>query len=159
MINKILVYVVGFMSLILIFLSINYIKISNSNELNSKILNKKIDSLENRYKLLDKRFSDEIYFSLNDNQEALAYFNHTNADSIVSYLRDELYEKNFNKNADNFIPISNTKNKYLINKVKILNHKWIIADFSNGRRWGEMWIEYYFDKNKVVFDVKDFFIY
>ena len=157
--NKILVYVVAFMSLILIFLSINYIKISNSNESNSKILNKKIDSLENRYKLLDKRFSDEIYFSLNDNQEALAYFNYTNVDSLVSYLRDELYEKNFNKNANNFVPISNTKNKYLINKVKILNHKWIIADFSNGSRWGEMWIEYYFDKNKVIFDVKDFFIY
>ncbi len=157
--NKILVYIVVFMSLILIFLSINYIKISNSNESNSKILNKTIDSLQNRYKLMDKRFSDEIYFSLNDNQEALAYFNHTNADSLVSYLRDELYEKNFNKNQDNFIPISNTKNKYLINKVKILNHKWIIADFSNGRRWGEMWIEYYFDKNKVVFDIKDFFIY
>ena len=157
--NKILVYVVAFMSLILIFLSINYIKISNSNESNSKILNKKIDSLENQYKLLGKRFSDEIYFSLNDNQEALAYFNYTNVDSLVSYLRDELYEKNFNKNANNFVPISNTKNKYLINKVKILNHKWIIADFSNGSRWGEMWIEYYFDKNKVIFDVKDFFIY
>lgn len=147
------------MSLILIFLSINYIKISNSNESNSKILNKKIDSLENQYKLLGKRFSDEIYFSLNDNQEALAYFNYTNVDSLVSYLRDELYEKNFNKNANNFVPISNTKNKYLINKVKILNHKWIIADFSNGSRWGEMWIEYYFDKNKVVFEVKDLFLY
>ena len=157
--NKILVYVVAFMSLILIFLSINYIKISNLNESNSKILNKKIDSLENRYKLLDKRFSDEIYFSLNDNQEALAYFNHSNVDSLISYLRDELYEKNFNKNENNFVPISNTKNKYLINKVKILNHKWIIADFSNGSRWGEMWIEYYIDKNKVVFDVKDFFLY
>ena len=157
--NKILVYVVAFMSLILIFLSINYIKISNSNELNSKILNKKIDSLENQYKLINKRFSDEVYFSLNDNQEALAYFNHSNVDSLISYLRDELYEKNFNKNENNFVPISNTKNKYLINKVKILNHKWIIADFSNGSRWGEMWIEYYFDKNKVLFDVKDFFLY
>ena len=72
--NKILLYLLAFMSLILIFLSINYIKISNSNESNSKILNNKIDSLENRYKLLDKRFTDEIYFSLNDNQEALEHF-------------------------------------------------------------------------------------
>ena len=159
MINKILVYVVAFMSLILIFLSINYIKISNSNESNSKILNNKIDSLENRYKLLDKRFTDEIYFSLNDNQEALEHFNYINVDSLASYIRDELYEKNINQNANNFVPISNTNYKYLINKVKILNHKWIIADFSNGSSWGEMWIEYYFDKNKVVFDVKDFFIY
>ena len=157
--NKILVYVVVFMSLTFIFVGINYVKISSSNESNLKNLNKKIDSLENQYNLLDKKFRDEIYFSLTDNQEALGYFNNANVDSLVSYIREELYEKNFNKNTDNFVPLSNTKNKYLINKVKILNHKWIIADFSNGTRWGEMWIEYYFDKKKVIFDVKEFFLY
>ena len=147
------------MSLILIFLSINYTKISNLNESNSRILKKKIDSLENNYKLLNKQFKDEIYFSLNDNQDALAYFNYIDVDSLVSYIRDELYEKNFNKNSDNFVPVSNVKNKYLINKVKILNHKWIIADFSNGSRWGEMWIEYVLNDNEVIFDIKDYFLY
>ena len=147
------------MSLIMIVLIINYTKISNFNESNSKILKKKIDSLEENYKQLDKKYRDEIYFTLSDNQEALAYFADIEVDSLVSFIRDELYEKNFNKNSDIFVPISNTKNKYLINKVKILNHKWIIADFSNGSRWGEMWIEYYFDKNKVVFNVKDYFLY
>ena len=157
--NKILIYVLTFMSLILIFLSINYTKISNLSESNSRILKKKIDTLEKRYIELDKKYRDEIYFTLSDNQEALSYFKDIDVDSLVSYIRDELYEKNFNKDSDTFIPISNTKNKYLINKVKILNHKWIIADFSNGSRWGEMWIEYYFDKNKVVFNVKDYFLY
>ena len=157
--NKILIYVLVFTSLILIFLSINYTKISNLNESNSRILKKKIDSLENNYKLLNKQFKDEIYFSLNDNQDALAYFNYIDVDSLVSYIRDELYEKNFNKNSDNFVPVSNVKNKYLINKVKILNHKWIIADFSNGSRWGEMWIEYVLNDNEVIFDIKDYFLY
>tara|TARA_B100000941_G_C28501870_1_gene554853 strand:- start:1874 stop:2317 length:444 start_codon:yes stop_codon:yes gene_type:complete len=147
------------MSLTLIFLSINYTKISNLNESNSRILKKKIDTLEKRYIQLDKKYRDEIYFTLSDNQEALSYFKDIDVDSLVSYIRDELYEKNFNKNSDTFIPISNTKNKYLINKVKILNHKWIIADFSNGSRWGEMWIEYYFNENKVEFHVKDLLLY
>ncbi len=157
--NKILIYVLTFMSLTLIFLSINYTKISNLNESNSRILKKKIDTLEKRYIQLDKKYRDEIYFTLSDNQEALSYFKDIDVDSLVSYIRDELYEKNFNKNSDTFIPISNTKNKYLINKVKILNHKWIIADFSNGSRWGEMWIEYYFNENKVEFHVKDLLLY
>ena len=157
--NKILIYVLTFMSLTLIFLSINYTKISNLNESNSRILKKKIDTLEKRYIELDKKYRDEIYFTLSDNQEALSYFKDIDVDSLVSYLRDELYEKNFNKDSDTFIPISNTKNKYLINKVKILNHKWIIADFSNGSRWGEMWIEYYFNENKVEFHVKDLLLY
>jgi len=126
---------------------------------NFELRKKKIDSLENNYKLLNKQFKDEIYFSLNDNQDALAYFNYIDVDSLVSYIRDELYEKNFNKNSDNFVPVSNVKNKYLINKVKILNHKWIIADFSNGSRWGEMWIEYKLNGNEVTFDIKDYFLY
>ena len=157
--NKILIYVLVFTSLTLIFLSINYIKISNLNESNSRILKNKIDSLENQYNLLNKQFKDEIYFSLIDNQDALAYFNEIDVDSLVSYIRDELYEKNFNKNSDSFVPVSNAKNKYLINKVKILNHKWIIADVSNGSRWGEMWIEYQLNGNEVTFDIKDYFLY
>ena len=157
--NKILIYVLTFMSLTLIFLSINYTKISNLNESNSRILKKKIDTLEKRYIELDKKYRDEIYFTLSDNQEALSYFKDIDVDSLVSYIRDELYEKNFNKDSDTFIPISNTKNKYLINKVKILNHKWVIADFSNGSKWGEMWIEYYFNENKVEFHVKDILLY
>ena len=108
---------------------------------------------------MGRKFRDEIYFSLSDNQEALGYFNNIDVDSLVSYIRDELYEKNFNKKTDIFIPISNRKNKYLINKIKILNHKWIIADFSNGNRWGEMWIEYHFNENEVMFDIKDYFLY
>jgi hypothetical protein len=147
------------MLLVMIFLSINYIKISNSNNLNLITFKRKIDSLESQYKLLDKKFSDQIYFSLDDNQEALRYLNDVDVDSLTSFIRDELYEKNFTKNSDFFIPLSSVNNKYLINKVKILNHKWIIADFSNGSRWGEMWIEYHFKNKKVFFCVKDYFLY
>jgi hypothetical protein len=27
-------------------------------------------------------------------------------------------------------------NKFIINKVKVLNHRWIIADYSDGEMWG-----------------------
>ena len=157
--NIILIFALGFIVLIMIFISTNYIKISSSNNSTAKSLSIKIDSLKKKYRLLDKRYSDEIYFSLNDNQEALAYFNNIEVDSIISFIRDQLYEKNFDNNTDFFIPVSNANNKYLINKVKILNHKWIIADFSNGNRWGEMWIEYHFNENEINFNIKDYFLY
>ena len=157
--NIISTFALGFIVLIMIFISTNYIKISSSNNSTAKSLSIKIDSLKKKYKLLDKRYSDEIYFSLNDNQEALAYFSNIEVDSIVSFIRDQLYEKNFDNNNDFFIPVSNSNNKYLINKVKILNHKWIIADFSNGNRWGEMWIEYHFNENEINFYIKDYFLY
>ena len=157
--NIISIFALGFIVLITIFITTNYIKISSSNNSTAKSLSTKIDSLKKKYMLLDKRYSDEIYFSLNDNQEALAYFNNIEVDSIVPFIRDQLYDKNFDNNTDFFIPVSNINNKYFINKVKILNHKWIIADFSNGNRWGEMWIEYHFNENEINFYIKDYFLY
>ena len=157
--NIILIFALGFIVLIMIFISTNYMKIASSNNSTAKSLSIKIDSLKKKYRLLDKRYSDEIYFSLNDNQEALAYFSNIEVDSIISFIRDQLYEKNFDNNTDFFIPVSNINNRYLINKVKILNHKWIIADFSNGNRWGEMWIEYHFNENEINFIIKDYFLY
>lgn len=157
--NIILIFALGFIVLIMIFISTNYMKIASSNNSTAESLSIKIDSLKKKYRLLDKRYSDEIYFSLNDNQEALAYFNNIEVDSIISFIRDQLYEKNFDNNTDFFIPVSNINNRYLINKVKILNHKWIIADFSNGNRWGEMWIEYHFNENEINFYIKDYFLY
>ena len=157
--NIILIFALGFIILIMIFINKNYMKIASSNNSTAKSLSIRIDSLKKKYRLLDKRYSDEIYFSLNDNQEALAYFSNIEVDSIISFIRDQLYEKNFDNNTDFFIPVSNTNNKYLINKVKILNHKWIIADFSNGKRWGEMWIEYHFNENEINFYIKDYFLY
>jgi hypothetical protein len=33
--------------------------------------------------------------------------------------------------------------KFIINKVKLLNHRWIIANYSNGQLWGEVLLKYF----------------
>jgi hypothetical protein len=46
------------------------------------------------------------------------------------------------------------ENKFIINKVKILNHRWIIADFSDGNIWGEVLLKYFInDDESVSFEV------
>jgi len=48
----------------------------------------------------------------------------------------------------------------LINKVKLLNHKWIIADFSDGKYWGELFITYVInDDEKIIFNLAKSFMY
>ena len=44
----------------------------------------------------------------------------------------------------------NEQNKLIINKVKILNHRWIIADFSDGEYWGEVLIKYFINDDETV---------
>ena len=48
----------------------------------------------------------------------------------------------------------------MINTVKLLNHKWIIADFSDGVFWGELLLTYeVHDDSTVRFQVVESFLY
>jgi hypothetical protein len=48
----------------------------------------------------------------------------------------------------------------LINKTHVINQKWLIADFSDGTNWGELFIEYSVnDKNEISFKLLDDFMY
>ncbi|MFY7757583.1 MAG: hypothetical protein ACOVP9_04230, partial [Flavobacterium stagni] len=50
--------------------------------------------------------------------------------------------------------------KFIINKMKVLNHRWIIANYSDGTYWGEAMIKYFVDdKGKATFQTMDTFIY
>ena len=46
------------------------------------------------------------------------------------------------------------------NKVKILNHRWIIADFSDGEIWGEVLLKYFVnDDESIAFEVNQSLLY
>jgi hypothetical protein len=50
--------------------------------------------------------------------------------------------------------------KILINTVKMLNHKWIIADFSDGEFWGEILLTYEITADKQLkFTLVESFLY
>ena len=50
--------------------------------------------------------------------------------------------------------------RMMINTVKLLNHKWIIADFSDGEYWGEVFITYEITEDKQLkFNLVESFLY
>ena len=50
--------------------------------------------------------------------------------------------------------------KMMINTVKLLNHKWIIADFSDGEYWGEIFLTYEITEDKELkFNLVEYFLY
>ena len=82
--------------------------------------------------------------------------------SITAYNSNiKIMNSNFENNikGDDFINFYNSNFEVKSSKFRNIIADAIDSDFSNGTRWGEMWIEYYFDKEKVVFDVKEFFLY
>ena len=77
-----------------------------------------------------------------DDQKALV--------QIESLVSEYMYDQNLIKEKNYLIPYEGMNGKMKINKIKFLNHKWIIADFTDGRYWGEMILEYYVTKKNKI---------
>ena len=63
-------------------------------------------------------------------------------DDPSQYIQDKLLETNEKPGDNPLIPYEGMESDFKINKIKVLNHKWILADFSDGKYWGDLIIKY-----------------
>ena len=50
--------------------------------------------------------------------------------------------------------------KFIISSVKLLNHRWIIANYSNGELWGEVMLKYFVEDNgSISFEIMNSYLY
>lgn len=142
-----------------------YLYIGGSNRL--KIQKAETESRDSRINALNDSLRDEKlkvlemqYFSLENNDDALAYYDHLSLDNPVRYISDKLLETNEKRGDNPLVPYEGMENDFKINKIKILNHRWIIADFSDGKYWGELFIRYELkDDLGVDFTLLDHLLY
>ncbi len=56
--------------------------------------------------------------------------------------------------------VSMTGSKLVINKIRIMNHKWIAANFTDGEYWGEIFVTYSIDENNnLSYKLVEYFMY
>jgi len=116
--------------------------------------------LEDSIQKLHLKVLDNQYFSLENNDDALAYYDHLKLKDPSRYISDKLLETNESKGDNPLVPYEGMENDFKINKIKILNHKWILADFSDGKYWGEVLIKYELkDDLGVDFSLIDHLLY
>ena len=101
------------------------------------------------------------YFSLENNDDALSYYNHLAFENPSRYIADKLLETNEQKGNNPLVPYDGMSGAPMkLNKIKVLNHKWIVVDFSDGKHWGELLIEYKLkDDLGIDFTVLDHLLY
>ncbi|WP_411030889.1 hydrolase [Spongiimicrobium sp. 3-5] len=162
--SKIFLYLFIFAALISL-----YQFVSAGNMVSDK--NEQIDSLKSKNEELQKTMNDTVqtlqlkvldmqYFSLDNNDDALAYYDHLKLQDPSRYIADKLLETNETKGDNPLIPYEGMQSDFKINKIKILNHKWILADFSDGKHWGEIIINYELKDNLGVdFTLVDHLLY
>lgn len=115
-------------------------KITNLTERN--------DDLKDSVDVITQNIERADYFSIEQNLNARNYFRGQDVDQLAIKIRDGIYAKNKNPKGNSLVQYPPLEGKpFIVNKLKILNNRWIIADFTNGRAWGEVFIKYFIEDN------------
>ena len=162
--EKILTYLFIFSLLIIFFQFVNTKNNVESLNFTIQSSDKAIKKLKDSLKVLDDEIFQLSDFDYRFNAEARYYFddNGIDSDSLMPILRDKLISLNEYKGEEHpLIPYASTTGRnIMINSIKMLNHKWIIADFSDGEYWGELLIKYnVINKNEIEFKTIDHLLY
>lgn len=158
--NKIFLYLFVFAALIALYLFVSSGTLAETmNDKINKLQNEKV-SLQDSVQQSQLNLLDMQYFSLENNDDALAYYEHLNIKDPSRYIADKLLETNEQKGNNPLIPYEGMENDFKLNKIKILNHKWIVVDFSDGKYWGELLLKYELkDDMGVDFTMIDHLLY
>ena len=120
-----------------------------------------IKSLTDSLALISNQLNDADYFSLEKNERAQDYFENKSIQKLIPEIKEALLAYNDDPKGNMYTGQEKLgTQKFIINKVKILNHRWIIADYSDGTYWGDVVIKYFVEQDgKITFQVMDSFIY
>lgn len=133
---------------------------SKANNTKIASLEKETVKLKDSLKNLNLKMLEMEYFSLDNNDDAFAYYQHLNLKNTSGYIADKLLETNESTGDNPLIPYEGMEGDFKINKIKVLNHKWIIADFSDGQYWGDIILKYELKDNLGVdFQLLDHLLY
>lgn len=161
--QKIFMYLFVFSILLVLFQYVNSKRVFED-------MNRKLDGYKGqleRYKdsvgVLQDENLDLSHFNLERNEDAISYFENEGYDvaELIPLIKDELYKLNEEKGEHPIIPYAAEEGKrMMINTVKLLNHKWIVADFSDGHYWGELFLTYEITEDKQLkFNLVESFLY
>jgi hypothetical protein len=141
-------------------------------------LSKQVAFEQNRYEKTTKKLRDSLslvsnqladgnYFSLEKNENAQNYFDTASSkktiqyEKLIPYVTEKLLDLNANPKGNPYTGQDQIgTNKFIINKVRILNHRWIIADYSDGEIWGEVLLKYFVNEDESIsFEVNQSLLY
>ena len=128
---------------------------------------KKFNFDENRAEKFKVKMTDSItkivaekeegdYFSLAYDEKAQDYLEGYDVQKLMPQVKEKLMDMNSNPTGNKLIPYDNM----VINKVRFLNHRWIIADFTGDSNWGEVILKYFLEKDgSVTFETAETIMY
>ena len=145
--KNVILYALIFSLLFNVFQYINSTKILEAKD-------KEVVKVKDRLKISRDSVStlaNANYFDIESDQDAQEYFYSNGLDyqKTAIKVKEDLITLNENKNGNKLVPYEPIDGKpFLINTSKVLNHRWIIAEFSSGEFWGQILIKYFVSEGK-----------
>ncbi len=108
---------------------------------------------------------DSDIFSLGNNDRAQNYLFESNNVKDVPAFEEKVKQAllSFNDSPEGNKYTDQAKmgeQKFIINSIKLINHRWIVANYSNGQLWGEVLLKYFIDdKGAVSFEILNSYLY
>ena len=162
--SRIFMYLFIFSVLLIIFQYVNSKNIIDKYEEDITKFKSKLIESDSAIAILEEQNFDLNYFNIDRNDNALDYFvaQGYDTDELITAITEGLYNMNNYEGDDHpIVPfVSMTGSKLLINKIRIMNHKWIAANFTDGEYWGEIFVTYSIDENNdLKYKLVEYFMY
>jgi hypothetical protein len=113
--------------------------------------------------------SDKLYdantFSLENNDRAQNYLYESNkindVPAFTEKVKQALLSYNDSPEGNKYTDqVKMGDQKFIISSVKLLNHRWVIANYSNGQLWGEVLLKYFVEENgSISFEIMNSYLY
>jgi len=145
--KNVVLYALVFSLLLNVFQFVNSTKILESKD-------QEVEKVKNHLKTARdsvSQLANANYFALESDEDAQEYFYKSNLDyqKVAFKVKEDLIALNQNKNGNKLVPYEPIDDKpFIVNTSKILNHRWLIAEFSNGDLWGQILVKYFVSADK-----------
>lgn len=150
--RQIFLYLFLFALLLLIFQYMNEKSIFENQEIKIENLRAQGEQKNDSIIKLNDKIADLNYFTLQGNENAMTYLESFGyeAKDIETLVTNQIYDQNVLKGNNPLVPFDGMNGEMKVNKLKFLNHKWILADFTDGTYWGEMILEFSINENQEL---------
>lgn len=149
--RTIFLYLFLFAALWIVFQYVHNSKYSANAENRITKLEKTIVAKDSLNGTLQEKMAAVSSFSLAGNVNAQEYFEKSDrsVSEIITLVSDAVIEKNTAQGND-LISYKGDTRPFLMNSVQVLNHRWLIADFTDGNTWGELIVRYFVNEDSSV---------
>src|SRR5699024_11297500 len=120
-------------------------------------MEQKIDTLQSQLKQQQSSSAQESGlaargFTLKTNTDAREYFENQNmdVDSLARKIETKIISQNKAGEDNPLVPYAGMAGIMKINRIQILNNRWVLAEFTDGTYWGEAIISYFLDENNQL---------